>query len=473
MRKVSFKSWLIKASQASMVAGFAAMMAMPAFAGDPACAAPAACCTTESCTSCNDCQKIYEDAAEKLRNLEVPCGCSVPSDCCSSTECGIGCCGESSCGDCCCSLQGLFDDECGNNCFADHGWSLSGWTEAGITWNNHGSNDLGPNAFNNDQGDIMLNQVYFILSKDAAANPCEFGIGGQVDFIYGNDANDTSAFGGLDGSFDYRWTDNDIADENDLGIAMPQLFVSFYAPIGNGVTVDVGHFYTIIGYEVVTAPDNFFYSHAYTMLYGEPFTHTGVKANTDLTENLNMTAGIVTGWDDVENELTSNSFLGGLTWTSSDEATSLAFAIVAGDELSNVGFQQETNRTMYSIVLTQAVTEKLTYVFQHDRGQQDDLDGPGSTTEWYGINQYLFYDVSDCTRAGINYEWFRDDDGTQLGNGAGSYYTLRAGLNHSLSDCVMVRPEVRWDWADNGLRPYDDGNRGSQFSIGSDIIWTY
>ena len=54
---------------------------------------------------------------------------------------------------------------------------------------------------------------------------------------------------------------------------MPQA----YAEVGyNDLTVKVGHFYTIIGYEVVPAPDNFFYSHAYTMQYGEPFTHTGM-----------------------------------------------------------------------------------------------------------------------------------------------------------------------------------------------------
>ena len=53
---------------------------------------------------------------------------------------------------------------------------------------------------------------------------------------------------------------------------MPQLYADFAY---NRLTVRLGHFYTIIGYEVVTAPDNFFSSHAYTMQYGEPFTHTG------------------------------------------------------------------------------------------------------------------------------------------------------------------------------------------------------
>ena len=44
----------------------------------------------------------------------------------------------------------------------------------------------------------------------------------------------------------------------------------------NDWKIKLGHFYTPIGYEVVPANGNFFYTHAYTMQYGEPFTHTGV-----------------------------------------------------------------------------------------------------------------------------------------------------------------------------------------------------
>ena len=55
--------------------------------------------------------------------------------------------------------------------------------------------------------------------------------------------------------------------------------LKLYFEAGYGdLTVKIGHFYTIIGWEVVTAPDNFFYSHAYTMYNSEPFTHTGVLA---------------------------------------------------------------------------------------------------------------------------------------------------------------------------------------------------
>lgn len=394
-------------------------------------------------------------------------------------------------------LMGLFNDECGYNWMEEEGLSLTGWLEGGYTLGDGTRNNV-PVSFNNVNNAPMLNQLYFILAKDAATNANRFGWGFQMDLLLGADSDDASTFGGRDGSFDNDWTDNEDGDIDNYGIAMPQIYASFYAPVGNGLTVNVGHFYTIIGYEVVTAPDNFFYSHAYTMLYGEPFTHTGALASYNLDDNLEVKAGITTGWDDFENEDSSTSFLGGLFWTSDDEDSTFAYAVSSGDEetgLTGAKFTDRSggNRFVQSIVLTTMLTDDLQYVFQSDWGVQSNgvVNNNGSIgdNEWYGVNQYLFYDLADDMRLGVNFEWFRDDDGTQvpntingLGNVIGAnYYQARVGLNYSLNDCVLIRPELRHDWADNGARPYGlrqtlkpnnpaDGGKGSLTTIGADVI---
>ena len=63
-----------------------------------------------------------------------------------------------------------------------------------------------------------------------------------------------------------------------------------------------------------------------------------------------------------------------------------------------------------------------TYVFQNDVGWQQDgvltgstANDPFASAEWYGVNQYLFYTINDCWRAGFRAEWFRDDDGVRVG----------------------------------------------------------
>ena len=102
--------------------------------------------------------------------------------------------------------------------------------------------------------------------------------------------------------------------------------------VWNDLALKIGHFYTIIGYEVVQAPDNFFYSHAYAQYYAEPFTHTGFLLDYSVNDQWSVAGGFVYGWDSGFNNVNDAAmFLGGATWTSEDENTSLAYAVTAGN----------------------------------------------------------------------------------------------------------------------------------------------
>ena len=379
-------------------------------------------------------------------------------------------------GDCCDGrIMRLFDDCCGNNWLEDAGVSLSGWLAQGITFSdsnvktaNPGGDGLAPVGFASRPNDYQLNQFYLIASKDATTDDGSFGWGFQMDLLAGTDANRTKAAG-----WDDSW-----ADTSELGLAMPQLYASFY---WNGVTVNVGHFYTIIGYEVVTAPDNFFYSHALTMQFNEPFTHTGAIASYDLNDNLSISGGFTTGWDDFENENEEEGLIGGVNWTSDDERTSLALAIVHGEETvsePSPGDFVTEDRTVYSIVASHWINDDLEYVIQHDWRRDDGATGD-EDTEGYGINQYLFYQLTDKARFGMRFEWFRDDDNVIVNGGANSasatqgvnYFNLTTGINYNITDCLLIRPELRFDWADQeGTFHGQDATQDDQITAGADLI---
>lgn len=402
-------------------------------------------------------------------------------------------------------LQRLFDDECGNNCLDDHGLKLHGWLAQSFTFNpdNPQTNTNGPVSFTDRANEYQLNQLYLIFEKVLDQSADEMQLGGRFDVMYGSDYFFTTARGlELEQNGTQRWNRQKGPNRTNLGpnngqlhgFAMPQAYVEV---AGNDLSVKIGHFYTIIGNEVVTAPQNFFVTHAYTMQYGEPFTHTGVLGNYKLSDKLSASAGIVQGWDNFDDTNHAKSFLGGLTYTNADSGTTVAFAIVTGEEKLNFTDPNDhyrNNRTMYSIVITQNLTEKLTYVIQHDRGAQQGAipytdafgDNYRRKAEWYGINQYLFYQINDDLKAGVRYEWFRDDDGFRVisDQQGANYHELSAGLNWKLCDCLMIRPECRWDWADKiGNQPFDLSNNpaggppvgrdGHQFLFATDLIWTY
>ena len=383
----------------------------------------------------------------------------------------------------CDHLMKCFDDDCGNNWMADRGLRIYGWLDQGFTWNpdspRNRSNGLV--VFNDRANEYQMNQLYLVFERAIDTTADEWQVGGRMDLLYGTDYYFTQALGletEQDGT--QRWNRQDgptrAFGPNTgamYGLAMPQL----YAEVGgNDLSVKLGHFYTIIAYEVVAATGNFFYSHANTHQYAEPFTHTGVLTGYNLSDNVLMYNGIVQGWDNWDNTNSGVSYLGGVTFTNDDETASLALAVITGDERTSLAPKHFENRTMYSVVLSLQPTENLTYVFEHDNGYQDDAFGPNSAdAEWYSVTNYLFYDLTDNVRAGVRGEWFRDDDGFRVPAGGGvasHYYEITAGLNWTPIDCVTVRPEIRWDKAD-GATPFNDFTDDEQFLFAADMIWQF
>lgn len=363
--------------------------------------------------------------------------------------------------------------------------TVTGWLDAGGTANAHSpiSNYNGTVTFN-DRDELMMNQAYAVIQREINTRDYVWDIGGRIDILYGTDYIFTQATGlELERDGTTGWNNRTF-----YGVAMPQAYLEFgYADL----SVRVGHFYTIIGNEVVTAPDNFFYSHAYTRQYGEPFTHTGVLTTYNLTDQLVLLNGIHNGWDVFDRARERAAYLGGVTWTSSDEQITLAATTSIGDEpnLNDVF----TNRSIYSLVASLQLTENLRYVIQHDNAWQRDYFAQDVDAEWYGLNQYLFYTINERWTAGLRGEWFRDDDGVRVsgiratnpintGNVPGyagtlfpgNFYEISAGLNWTPHPNFRVRPELRWDWYDGdaptGLLPFDDGTDDFQFTAACDVI---
>ena len=384
--------------------------------------------------------------------------------------------------------EGLLRDA-GAQCWIDQmGLSVDGWLSQSFTWNpdSPANRFNNPVSFNDRSNEYMLNQLYLRLARQVDTQSNCWDIGGQVDLLYGTDYFFTTATGletKLDGT--QRWNDDDGPRNGGTasiyGLAMPQLYAEIFAPIGNGLRVKLGHFYTIVGYETVTAPDNFFFSHSYTMRYGEPFTHTGALASYQLAPNVTVHGGLTRGWDNWEDTNDDMAFLGGVKWTSCDGLSSLAMALHTGDEDA----AGDNNRTVYSMVFAHHLSQHLQYVFQHDFGIEENAEFVGADTDaakWYGINQYLLYTLSPTTAYGVRLEWFRDQDNARvlgipfqdLVEGA-NYFAITLGMNWRPHQCITVRPELRWDWSnvEPPLTPdgmFDDFSDKNQFTLGTDVI---
>ena len=408
----------------------------------------------------------------------------------------------------------------------ERGIATYGWINAGIGGNGWGSPFNGPITFNDRNWQGQMNQLYLVNEKVMDLEDGGFDYGGRIDLLYGTDSIYTVARG-LDASLANQGNWAGIpggpnwASSKDYGLAMPQL----YGELGYGNhAVKFGHFYTIIGYEVVPAIGNFFYTHAYTMQYGEPFTHTGILDTYTVNDQMTVYAGITNGWDNFSDPINSQAalnplypgansnaaFLGGVTFKNSDATQALTIAATSGNEPVaflnapvNVG-----NRSMFSTVYTNEINDKVTYVFQNDNGWQfnagslaiptANMSQPG-TAQWYGINQYLFYNFSDTVVGGMRFEWFRDNNGYRVFNPIrnavaggpyssgyqGNFWEMSYGLNWKPNRNWIIRPELRYDWyspdAAGGPLPFGQnvgqiGGAGDQYGQlygGCDAIWQF
>jgi hypothetical protein len=369
-------------------------------------------------------------------------------------------------------------------------WFAYGWLQQGFTANTDSPFDRfnGPMGFNDRSNEYQLNQFYLRAGRRVNRDGCCWDVGAQVDVFYGTDYFFTQARGletNVDGSPKWNSADGPRATPTSFaamyGLAMPQVFAELYLPVGCGMSFKFGHFYTTLGYESVPAPENFFYSHAYTMVYGEPKTHTGVLSSYDLTECFQITAGLTNGWDNFSDDNGRLGFLGGVSWKANDGSSSFAFQIHTGAEDPN----GENSRTVYSLIYTEELIGGLTYVFQHDFGVEQNAALNGNrlaNARWYGINQYLFCPVNCCTELGLRAEWFRDEHNARIlgiptdASEGGNYVALTAGVNWRPTPRLLVRPELRWDSSDASASAlgvggmFDAFRKQDQITLAVDLI---
>ncbi len=336
------------------------------------------------------------------------------------------------------------------------GIRFGGWVDHGISVvaNNPADGYNGVLPFNDRYGEYQMNQLWMYMERATDTSDGGWDLGGRVDFLFGTDARFTKSVDGLEANWDQR--------ERFYQAALPQ----FYFDVAyNKLTLRMGKFWTLIGYEVVPAVGNFFYSHAYTHQYCEPYTHLGMLLIYKLNEHWTFTNGLHRGNDQFDDTdgLNAVDYLGGITWTGLDGRVSISFAISATEQGPDI------QQTVYSLIGTWQVTERLKYVIEHDNSQMTGVVG----AQGYGLNQYFLYRLNDAWAAGMRVEWFRDDDGTRvipIGDGnrnigpyVGDFYEITLGLNWTPHPNIRVRPEVRWDWFEpdvpGGIGPYDAGDR--------------
>lgn len=335
----------------------------------------------------------------------------------------------------------IYEDATESEGAGSNGLKFGGWAQAGYHSQSTG-------LFNNVPDRLNAQQVWLYAEKQAARE-AYWDFGFRIDTMYGTDASKTQSFGNPAGTFDFR---NGL-DAGIYGFAIPQAYAELAK---DKLSVKVGHFFTAVGYEVVAAPDNFFYSHALTMFNTEPFTHTGVLSSYDANDSTTVYAGWTLGWDTgfAQSEGGSN-WLGGFSKSLGDNFTFTYISTAGNFGVRGGGYS-------HSMVFDMNLTDRLSYIVQSDLLSTDKRGGNNNEL---GVNQYLIYELTERLAAGTRVEWWKTDrTGT-----ARSTYALTSGVNIKPSENIIIRPETRYNWGPDLV-----GGADQETPIfGIDVIFTF
>ncbi|MDZ4658373.1 MAG: outer membrane beta-barrel protein [Bythopirellula sp.] len=368
------------------------------------------------------------------------CECGDPCDC----GCGVGAAGLfSGIGGGCVenfTLAGLLGLD--DSCLEVGGWTQMGYHDKFEPLSNEATGRGTAFAFNDVPDELRAQQQWFYMGKTAdGSNGFDWGFRG--DFIYGTDAQKTQAFGNPGAGVVGQGTFDASFDHGIYGWAIPQAYGEVAI---NDMAIKVGHFFTPLGYEVIPATGNFFYSHALTMFNSEPFTHTGVLSTYTGFEGMTLYNGWTLGWDTGFDNLNSgNNYLGGFGVDLMDSVT-FTYLCTYG----NFGLKDGGGDDSYShaIVLNAGLTDKLTYIAQTDYLSTDEQNDSGiPRTDNVGLNQYLIYQYNDILGLGTRMEWWKGAGpaGGPFATRA-SRYEVTSGVNIKLLGNLVMRPEFRYDW---------------------------
>jgi predicted porin len=340
-------------------------------------------------------------------------------------------------------------------------WNFGGHVALSYNYNfnNPDSRNNAFRVFDDKANQFDINQAELWIDKPTSV---ESPIGFGIDFIIGRDAKKIHSLGlGISAGDDA--TKSDVFD-------LTQAYVTYKAPIGNGLDLKAGKFVTLHGAEVIRRTGNFNISRSLAFGFAIPFTHTGIMATYPFTDWLTVMGGIVNGWDNTDDNNNDKSFHGMITITPLKDLT----VIIGGTWGSEARFAGDDangpKRGLLDLVAIYKPIPPLTLTLNYDYGEQDEAFGPGSqTARWHAIAGYATYDLTDKFSVGIRGEYFRDEEGFRL-SFTDPDTDLPARLNvweitltarYKLLDHLFASLEFRHDEATNGRLVFDDNGLDS------------
>ena len=211
-----------------------------------------------------------------------------------------------------------------------------------------------------------------------------------------------------------------------------------YYNVSDSFTLTLGNFNTFLGYEVISPVANFNYTTSYMFSYG-PFSHTGIKADIAVNDDVSIMLGVLNSTDMTESQPLGEDYMIGAQLGLYGQYINYLGGGSAG--VSQIDFTGGFN-----------ITDSF-YLGLNATSYSDDND-----IEFSGIALYPQYSFSDSFALGARYEAFSEDGlgaiGSVSGEGDNTSFTITGSFT---SGNMIIKPEIRLDTASGQFYSNADG----------------
>ncbi|MES1256395.1 MAG: porin [Acidobacteriota bacterium] len=207
-------------------------------------------------------------------------------------------------------------------------------------------------------------------------------------------------------------------------------YVSYLAPVGKGLQVDVGTFVTPAGAEVTKTKDNWNASRAILYLMG-PYYHTGLRVSYPVNDKVSLGATLTNGWNNVTENNTGKTVGGTISLKPTSKLTIIE-NVFFGPEQTDVS---DKYRTFSDTVVSYVAHEKVSLMLNYDRGKEDYADS--ASKAWQGVALYAKLQAAPKLAVTPRFEWFDDKDAWATG-------TSQTLKEFTLTGDVAVTPALSW-----------------------------
>ena len=402
---------------------------------------------------------------------------------------------------------------------------FSGHTELGLSINPddpaNGQNFGQP--FTNGADAFRANQTMLTIEHDTDSSATGFDYGFKFQGFYGTDARLTHFYNEFDRATNspYQW---------DINYLEANVHTPAFPVVSGGADLQIGEYATPLGYEVIDATGNPFYSHSYIFTYGLPYKHTGILGTFHVTDLLDIWGGWDTGVNDSfvgakgnANPSLRHGILGfGLNGLAGGNLTIVALAHLGAENPSGPGsFVNADKETVqyYDANAVWKLNDSWTSVTEVNLIKNDAVGATGG-----GLAQYVLYTLNDQWTLGGRAEAYSDQskgngfngfvcdfpgsqdaidgerniplssNGAANGTYCGNLNTGGAAFNAIYSEFTVgasytptwpplpgtwgltIRPEARFDTllaSSPRITPYNSGTKSSQVTLAVDAILSF